>query len=125
MRSGIELLCASRDFATIVRRWSDAVQTPQGIVIPRFHQVGPTTSITAEIHPGTRVILRPAVGGRAHFSSARQRVLSAIASALDIPLQREPVDTSLGSVALDDEEWGDFSVVIRPPPSHMRSVDNR
>lgn len=112
MRSWIELLCRSRDFKEIASRWPRAVRTPHGIVIPRFHRISPTLSITVEIRSGPKIVFRPAIEGRGSFESARRRVLRELESALDGPLTAEQVDTPFGAAALT-EEWGDFAVTLQ------------
>jgi hypothetical protein len=81
-------------------------------VIPRFHRVSPTASITAEVRPGEEVVFRPAIEARGSFESGRRRILRELELALGVSLSDEAVDTPIGAAALT-EEWGDFAVAIR------------
>lgn len=106
MRSKIEELRSLGSQHSIVRRWPQAVQTPEGVVIPRFVQVTECASLEACVN-GTDVALRPRLHGHTNWESERRTLLEYLEVALDVSLREESTPYEL------DEEWGDFTVWCR------------
>lgn len=111
MRSRIQALQAQPDFPSIARRWPHALQTGEGIVIPRFEELDGGEALEAIICAGA-VGLRPVFEEPVAWEEARERVLRHVELELGVKLVATPTSTGWSTVSLD-EEWGDFSVWVR------------
>lgn len=111
MRSRIQTLKDDPDFRSIARRWPHALQTGEGIVIPRFEELEGGGALEAIICAGA-VGLRPLFEEPIAWEEARRRLLRHVEVELGVKLVATPTSTPLGAVSLE-EEWGDFSVWVR------------
>lgn len=111
MRSSIEALRAAPEFHSIIRRWPHAVQTAEGVVIPRFAGIEAGGVLEAVVCDGA-IALRPLLEEGSGWDEQRERLLDHIAVELGVTLEDTPRTTPFGEVSLE-EEWGDFSVWVR------------